>query len=377
MSYFFFKNTIFSPMNARRILLFPVSLVYGFIIGIRTLLYDIGLLKPIEVNVNTIGIGNLSVGGTGKTPHVEYIVELLQNQLKIAILSRGYGRKSSGYILAEKSSTAQQIGDEPAQYIQKFDSIVAVCENRVQGIHNLLNTYPDINLVILDDVFQHRKLKVELNIALTDYNQMYYNDFILPSGNLREFKTAIKRADAVVVTKSPMDISPYDRRNIELKINPKGYQKVFFSHINYLEPVAINEKAKLEQNNFEKIKQQKSGITLFTGIANASPIEDYLRRITPHFSNIRFGDHHHFSENDLDRVKKKHESLPTENKIIITTEKDYNRLADTSMLHVLESYPLYYLPIKVEFNEKDKEEFNQLIIKYATRNKIYIGAYKK
>lgn len=364
-------------MNARRILLLPISLLYGLGVWIRNFFYDAGIIKPKEVNVNTIGVGNLSTGGTGKTPHVEYIVKLVKDQLKVATLSRGYGRKSSGYVLADENSKSDQIGDEPRQYKQKFkDIIVAVCENRLDGVKNLLNQFPDLNLIVLDDVFQHRSLKTELNLVLTDYNNMYYDDFILPSGNLREFAGGIKRADVVIVTKTPKDFSPYDKRNIELKIGAKGYQKVFFSHLVYGEPVAINENAQQNTVTIEELKQQKPGILLFSGIANPKPLEDYLKWITPHFTQLRFGDHHAYNTSDLARIKKNLELLPSPNKIIITTEKDYNRLDQNNLLNELNNYPVYYLPVEIEFNEKDKEEFNNLIIKYATRNKIYVGVYK-
>jgi tetraacyldisaccharide 4'-kinase len=364
-------------MNVRRIFLFPISILYGIGVWIRNFFYDIGVLKPKEVNVNTIGVGNLSTGGTGKTPHVEYIIKLIKDQLNVATLSRGYGRKSSGYVLADENSKSDQIGDEPRQYKQKFKNLtVAVCENRLDGIKNILNQYPDTNVVVLDDVFQHRSLKTELNIVLTDYNNLYYKDMILPSGNLREFAGGIKRADVIIVTKTPLDFSPYDRRNIELKIAAKGYQKVFFSYLKYGQPVPINEAAELNPVSIIELKQTKPGILLFSGIANPSPLEDYLKWITPHFTQIRFSDHHLYNSSDMQRIKKNMELLPVQNKIIITTEKDFNRLDQYNLAEEFQNIPFYYLPIEVEFNEKDKEEFNNIIIKYATRNKIYVGVYK-
>jgi tetraacyldisaccharide 4'-kinase len=365
-------------MNARRILLLPFSLVYGVIVGIYNFLYDIGLLKSVSVKVNTIGIGNLSSGGTGKTPHVEYIVNLLKNELPLAILSRGYGRKTTGFKLADETSNAEIIGDEPMQYYNKFKNIVvSVCENRVNGIQQLLNKYPNLKVVVLDDVFQHRKLKVELNIVLTDYNTMYYDDFILPSGNLREFKTAIKRADVIIVSKSPQNISPYERRNIELTINPKSYQKIFFSYLVYNDLIGISEAVKNKIFTLADLKSTQLGIVLFTGIANAQPLEDFIRRITPHFTHIKFGDHHSYTDSDITRIKNAYETLTVSDKIILTTEKDYNRLVTLQHFNQLNSLPVYYIPVRVEFIEKDKEEFNQLIYKYATRNKIYVGVYKE
>ena len=358
-------------------LLYPFSLIYGFIMAVRNFLYDSGMKKSKDFPVRTICVGNLSVGGTGKTPHIEYLIRLLKDDLKIATLSRGYGRKTSGYLLANENSNSLEIGDEPRQYKTKYPSIlVAVDANRARGIDNLYNQFRDLDLILLDDAFQHRQVKPELSIVLTDYSKMYYDDFALPSGTLREFKSAIKRADVVIITKSPRNLSPYDRRNLEINIGPKSWQKVFFSHIKYLNFIGINSTAKAQLPP-EEVKSNQTSVLIFSGIANSSPLEDYIRTLTTKVTKVDFSDHHQYSESDIARIIKNYELLEGSNKIIVTTEKDFARLDKVELINKFENIPLYYAPIEIEFSEKDKEEFNQIINTYARRNKIYVGVYKE
>lgn len=367
-------------MNALKVLLFPVTLVYGLVVAVRNFCYDSGILKSREFPIHNISIGNLSVGGTGKTPHIEYLIRLLKDEFKLATLSRGYGRQSTGFVLATRNSSSREIGDEPRQYIQKFDDIiVSVDANRIRGMNNLMKQFSDIKVVLLDDAFQHRALKPELSIVLFDYNNPYYSDRLLPIGKLREFRNSIKRADIIIVSKGPEKLSPYDRRNIELAINAKSYQKIYFSYIKYLnfKKAFKGVDAFPEEFTAQYLKENNASILLLAGVANPTPLEDYLRTLTSNFSLIKYPDHHKYNQNDISRIKKQYELLPGDKKIIVTTEKDYSRLDSTDISGELHNLPIYYLPIEIEFQEKDKEEFNQQIIKYARRNKIYVGVYKE
>ncbi|MCP4051590.1 MAG: tetraacyldisaccharide 4'-kinase [Mesoflavibacter sp.] len=328
-------------MKFIRIILFPFVPIYFLVTWFRNLAYDKGWFKSTSYDFPIICVGNLSAGGTGKTPMVEYLIRLLKDETNLATLSRGYGRKTKGFLLAEDSITATELGDEPFQFYHKFkDEItVAVDEDRQHGISTLraLKTKPEV--VILDDAFQHRKVKAGYNILLTTYNNLYVDDFVLPTGNLREPKKGAKRANIIVVTKCPEFLSQNDKEAIVLKLKPKVYQHVFFSHISYNDSV-LNETQKVG------LKALKS-FTLVTGIANAKPLVNYLKSQQLDFNHIEFKDHHNFTADDVKKLSKLER--------IVTTEKDYMRLKNEAVL----KGKLYFLPIKTVID--NSEQFDALV----------------
>lgn len=336
-------------MNILRKILFPFAILYGFITSFRNFLFDKGILKSHSFDLPIIAVGNLSVGGTGKTPQIEYLIRLLFPTNKIATLSRGYKRKSEGFILADASSNAEILGDEPFQFYQKFPNIlVAVDANRKNGIEQLIKiSKPDI--ILLDDAFQHRKVKAGFYILLTAYNDLYADDFILPTGNLRESRSGAERANVVVVTKCPRNLSDKEKNSIERKLQLDSLQKLFFTSIAYDEFIFSEEK----QLSVSEIKNSEK--LLLAGIAKPEPFFDYLKNENDIV--LTFPDHHHFSEKDISEIKSK-----AEGKIIITTEKDFMRLKGN-----LPKEQLFYLPIKSEFLQ-NQEIFDKTILSYVGNN---------
>lgn len=305
-------------------------------------------------DVPIIAVGNLSVGGTGKSPMIEYLVDLLSGQYKIAVLSRGYGRKTKGFLLANQSSTAKELGDEPYQFYRKYNDLeVAVDEKRVRGMENLLSLKPELDLVLLDDAFQHRYVKASCYILLTSYDRLYTNDFLLPAGDLREPRIGAKRAQIIIVSKCPDDLSASRRAEIEKKINPDPNQNLFFSRIKYDVDV-INKKK--EKKALSELRNTR--VLLVTGIADPSLMEDFLKSKHIDFEHLKFDDHQFIGKSDLQHIERKLSELSEEENIIITTEKDYVRnFIDVEL-------PIYYLPIKTEIIE-DGKIFNDLIQNYV------------
>lgn len=345
-------------------LLAPLSWLYAFVLHIRHWLYDTGILKSKSFNVPTICIGNLALGGTGKTPHTEYLIRLLRDKYDVAVLSRGYGRKTRGYIIADESTTAAQIGDEPLQYRLKFNNItVAVDENRCEGANNLINEDNKPDVILLDDAFQHRKIKPGMNILLTEYYNLYKKDRLVPAGKLRDVKSAAKRADIIIVTKSPRVLLPYDKRDVTNIIDAKPYQKIFFTYIDFQKLAPISDMAQ------ETITQDIKSVYLFCGIANPYPLEDYLNRKYNTLITKYFDDHHHFTKNDIDMILDGFNSMIGKNKIIVTTEKDLMRLTNSAFINRFENVPLFTIPIEVRFNDdKAETDFNNLILNYVGKN---------
>ena len=337
-------------MNILRKILFPFAVLYGFITSFRNFLFDKGILKSHSFDLPIIAVGNLSVGGTGKTPQIEYLIRLLSPTNKIATLSRGYKRKSEGFILADASSNAEILGDEPFQFYQKFPNIlVAVDANRKNGIEQLIQiSQPDI--ILLDDAFQHRKVKAGFYILLTAYNDLYANDFILPTGNLRESRSGAERANIVVVTKCPPNLSDKEKNDIERKLQLESLQKLFFTSIAYDEFIFSEE----SQISVSEIKNSEK--LLLAGIAKPEPYFDYLKNEKDVV--LTYPDHHHFSEKDIAEIKEK-----SKDKIIITTEKDFVRLKGN-----LPKEQLFYLPIKSEFLQ-NQEVFDKTIFNYVKNNR--------
>ena len=346
-------------MHFLRILLFPLSLLYGTIIWLRNKFFDWGILPSRSFDHPLIGIGNLSTGGTGKTPHVEYLMQLLKPHFMVSTLSRGYKRKTRGFKFAGSKSRVRDIGDEPLQmYLKHPDTFVAVCENRRKGVKKILETNPRNEVILLDDVFQHRYVKPGLNILLTDYHKIFTRNYILPTGNLREFRHGAKRADALVVTKTPGVFSPLDRKLILDELSRYQIENIFFSYIKYGQWIPLNKKARVAR------MQKAKSIFLITGIANPVPLGEHLKRLCIDLKVFRFSDHHQFTLKDLEKVKEKYSETFSGSKAIITTEKDTMRLRDPKLIKILESIPVYYVPIEVDFHQSDKKAFNKMVMDY-------------
>jgi len=334
-------------MNLLRKILFPFSILYGFVTSIRNWLYDINVFKSQGYNVPIIAVGNLSVGGTGKTPQIEYLIRLLETKYSVATLSRGYKRETKGFILADKNVNAKIIGDEPFQFYNKFLNIkVAVDANRANGITKLLNLVDKPNVILLDDAFQHRKVKAGLYIMLSAFDDLYCNDFILPAGNLRESRAGVKRANIVVVTKCPMDLSVESQNKIKTKLKLNSNQQLFFTSIEYDDKVfnAFETKTVSSLKDIDKI--------VVAGIAKPLPFFNYLQSKPSEIMN--FTDHHNFTDVDVKTILNK-----AKDEIIITTEKDYVRLKDK-----INSSNLYYLPIQTKFIN-NKNQFDKTILNYV------------
>lgn len=343
-----------------KILLYPISLLYYLVLLIRHKLYDWGILKSKSYNIPNICVGNLNLGGTGKTPHIEYLVRLLSDKYNVAVLSRGYGRDTKGYLLANENHTHHDIGDEPLQYLKKFNNIrIAVDENRCEGMNRLLQEENPPQIILLDDAYQHRKIKPGLNILLTDYYNLYKNDRLVPAGNLRDIKKAADRAKIVVVTKSPSVITSYYRRDVESILKLKPHQKIFYSYIEY------QEFQPLSKTSYDIDVKEAKTVLLVSGIANTYSLTDYLKRKYNTISKIEYNDHHNFTEKDIDLIIKKYNDLIGKNKIIVTTEKDAMRLINSSLISKFDDIPVFTIPIKIKFHKENGISFNDEILNYV------------
>lgn len=355
--------------------LYPASCLYGAAVVIRNKLFDWGILRSKSFSTPVICIGNLAVGGTGKTPHTEYLIKLLGRKNQVAVLSRGYKRHTKGYVLATPESTSKTIGDEPFQMYSKFPSIlVAVDENRQHGIEKILSTKnPGIDVVLLDDAFQHRYVKAGLNILLTDYHRLFCDDALLPAGRLREPISGKHRAQIVIVTKCPSDIKPIDYNIITKRLNLYPYQKLFFSTFRYGKLQAIFPEAASESNKAIALSAlSNKEILLVTGIASPAPILEKLEGCVKKIDLLSFSDHHDFSQRDVELIKERFNKLIGGQRLLITTEKDATRLKHHPALHE-ELKPFFYtLPIEIKILQNQQEIFNQHIIDYVrkdTRNR--------
>lgn len=335
-------------------ILLPFSLLWRLIVGVRNSLYDLNILRSKKFGKPfTIGIGNLSLGGSGKSPHVTFIAEALKDRYTVALLSRGYGRKTKGFRLASEKDSFREIGDEPAMYKRMFPDLkVAVSEKRVEGITRLMKSDPDLEVVILDDVYQHRQLQPSINILITDFASPFYKDKLLPAGRLREPVSGKKRADVIVVSKTPEDVTSSAKNEVIARIEPAEKQLVFFSGIAY---------CPLRSAWSKGTAPAKGDLVLLTGIVNPAPLRQHLGskyNIVKHFA---FRDHHTFSKKDLKMVKEYFNNIAAPEKLIVTTEKDLSRLVP-ELRSELQDLPLYVLPIKVSMEEKDKETFINHIV---------------
>jgi len=352
------KNILYYIFSVVRIFLYPFALIYGALVWLRNRLYDAKFFTSISFSVPVITVGNLSTGGTGKTPHVEYLVRLLQYRFRVATMSRGYKRHTQGFLVADENSNALRIGDEPMQYHMKYpELVVSVAEERMTGIPALLQRRPDVDVILLDDAYQHRSVKAGLTILITDYSQPFYEDHILPFGRLRESRNAYKRANVIIVSKCPLDMDETQARKMEGFIQPQSYQQVFFTGIHYDRPYDLmtNEPIDLISKN----------IILVCGIARPEPLINYLKSHSADVHTLSYHDHHYFVTADLEEIKSTFDSWQVEQKIIVTTEKDATRLH----LHLdkLKAWniTIAILPIAVTILFNKVNIFDNLVLKYV------------
>lgn len=340
-----------------RPLLFPIAALYGGIMWVRNRAYDNNVYASIEFDLPVISVGNLSTGGTGKTPHVEYLIRLLQYHYRLATMSRGYKRRTQGFKLADAKTNAFVIGDEPMQYHQKFpEVVVSVCEDRLTGIPYLLSQRPDIDVLLLDDAYQHRSVKPGLNILITDYSRPFYKDFILPFGRLRESRKTYQRADIIIMSKCPVSLSQSEAAELRIKINPQPHQEVFFSTVAYAQ-------------SYEAISRQAvqlaadTQIILLTGIAKPEPLLTHLQTQVASVHLLRHPDHHYFSTKDIEELRQAYENLPIGNRAIATTEKDYTRLSIHKELLANLGLSIIVMPIEIKILF-DESHFEQRVYAY-------------
>ena len=344
-----------------RIILFPVSLLYGFITFLRNKLFDWGIMHSVKFPLPVISVGNLSVGGTGKTPFVEYLIRLLKDDYRVATLSRGYKRKSKGFLLADDSSTALDLGDEAFQFKTRYPGIdVAVDEKRVHGVSTLREMKPGPDVILLDDAFQHRWIRPGLSILLTDFYHLFTGDYMLPTGNLREFRSGAERADIMVVTKTPRVLSPITRQRVLDQIKPKAHQSVYFSYIHH------GDFTRIQGVEFHPGTDYKDHtVLLLAGIANPYPLELFLKDRCARLEHLYFSDHHQYTKKDIVRITRVFNKIFSKKKIIVTTEKDMVRLIHPDLLELIRYLPICYVPITVDIHDGDREPFKKQISEYV------------
>lgn len=337
------------------IILSPISLIYGFLVLFRLSLYRFGILKSIKFSLPVISIGNLSVGGTGKSPHIEYLLDLLSPYIVIGTLSRGYKRKTTGFKIVDTNNTAEEVGDEPLQFKKNFpDNIIAVAENRVLAIPHMIMQKPDLQCVLLDDAFQHLAIKPALNILLTDFNDLYIRDFLLPSGRLREWRSGYKRADYIIITKCDSNIGEQEMIQIIRKINPLPNQKIFFSTLKYQDPYHLLSNEKITLTN-------QQHIMVVSGIANNHSLINFISSFTNNITEFDYSDHYQFEEKDIESILMNFEKMNQPNSIILTTQKDATRLLPFASRFEQAKIPIFVLPIKVTFPIRQTNNLDESI----------------
>jgi len=346
-------NSKFGGLKIFRVLLFPISVLYGMVVKLRNYLYNKNIIQSTSFNFPVIAIGNLSVGGTGKSPMVEYLLRLFSPSFKIATLSRGYKRKTRGYVLANDKTTAIDIGDEPMQFQIKFPQVsVAVGEERAIAIPQILFDRPDTDLIIMDDAFQHRAVNAGLNILLTAYNDLFSKDYLLPMGNLRDARSSYRRADIIVVTKCPVHLSEEEKETTIRSIAPMDHQQVYFSVIRYGEPYHILTRDK-------KSIDKQTQVLLVCAIANPEPLKKFLLESAYSCETQYYRDHYIFSIDDMKLIIKRYEKMKGSKKMIVVTEKDAVRLVKFE--NILKNIPLYVLPMETRFLFEEDASFNKRI----------------
>lgn len=349
-------NNIF--LKSFRILLLPFAIIYGFIVKCRNYLYNTQRLRSLTFNFPIICVGNLAVGGTGKSPMVEYLLRLMNEEFETATLSRGYKRKTKGYVLANDKTTALEIGDEPMQFHLKFPNVaVAVGEERVVAVPHLLQDKPTLQTIILDDAFQHRQINAGFNILLTEYSNLFTHDYFLPTGDLRDERKSYKRAQVIVVTKCPATLDEAQKKKLLYDIHAWPGQQIFFTCIDYGVPYHIFDK----QKTWELTGREE--VLLVCGIANPEPLKNYLLNKTHTYYQLNYSDHHIFNIDDLNTIKEKFDGIDVKNKIILTTEKDAVRFVKFDK--ELESLPIYVIPISHKFLFNEAKQFNLLVLNYV------------
>lgn len=336
-----------------RILLAPFAVLFGIAVSVKNLLYSSGILKGVKFSVPVINVGNLTVGGAGKTPHTEYLIRLLKEYIQVATLSRGYRRKTKGFMLVQPGHNAETAGDEPLQYKRKFPDItVGVSESRSLGIPKMLQYNPQIKTILLDDAFQHRSIEPAFNILLTEYGHLYTDDFLLPVGRLREWKSGSRRANRIIVTKCPKDLPVEEAEGIRKKIRPLPYQKLYFSRYRYHHPYYIFNRS------YQILLEEDVDVLLVSAIARTAYLEEYVSERVNTLKSLQYEDHHTFTSFDLGQIERHFMHIESGKKLILTTEKDAMRLElHKAFLHE-KKLPVFALPIEVEFLFGQQDAFD-------------------
>ncbi|MBN1413765.1 MAG: tetraacyldisaccharide 4'-kinase [Bacteroidales bacterium] len=353
-------------------ILFPLSLLYGIVVFFRNLLFDLGIIKSEHFPFPVISVGNLTIGGTGKTPHVEYLIKLLKDSHRIAVLSRGYKRKTKGFQLAVTGSTAEEIGDELLQIHNRFPEIlVAADSDRIHGIGQLIAKFPGLEIIILDDAFQHRYVNPGLSIVLVDYKRPVFRDFLLPMGNLREYRCNINRADIVIVTKCPPGMDELQQQDFIRRLRLWHEQPVFFTYYQYGDIIPVLEEKSGKTFTWQN-ERNYANILMVTGIADYRPLKDYLSQFTVNVIVLSFADHHSYKPNDIRIIEQKLATLPADSTIIITTEKDATKFKEIpGELDKISPF-LYYIPVEVRFLEEEDKSFNEMIISFCSEKTVIL-----
>ncbi len=348
-----------------KILLSPFSLLYLLGSGLNSLLYRTGLLKSMSFTFPVISVGNLSIGGAGKTPHIEYLIRLLKDYLNVATLSRGYGRKTRGFMEIQTHMTAEETGDEPLQFKRKFPEITAVvAENRAFGIPRIISDHPEAQLILLDDAFQHRAVKPGLNLLLTEYDQPFTRDFPLPSGRLREWRSAYKRADAIIVSKCPADLSLEKAAAMRREIAPEPHQRLFFSYYGYGAPYYIfNPRYRVDLN-------QEWDVLLICAIARREYLLSYLKQAAGSVKVLAYEDHHVFTNGEIGQLHTEFQRMESDKKVILTTEKDAVRLEMHRQFLLDNRMPIFALPAEVKFHFGEGPAFDQYVKDFLLNFKV-------
>lgn len=354
-----------------RFLLIPFSVLYGMAIGFRNFLFNTGIRKSTAYKIPIIVVGNLTVGGTGKTPHVEMIIRMLhQQKISCAVLSRGYGRRTKGFLEITTDHSAWDAGDEPRQIKQKFPRVPVIVDgNRRRAIGKIREIHPEVQVIIMDDGFQHRKVKPGLSLLLRDYESLDQRQFLLPAGRLREPLSAAKRADHQIITRTPEFFSPMEKRIIREEVQKFADQDIFFTYMHYGDLHSPADEGKASMFGMEYYAERGYHVMLFAGIAKPVPLEEKLRklfgdRVHTHF----FSDHHDYTASDLEKMLAAYRDIPSEDKILITTEKDAMRLVRPDLSSLWQQLPLFYLSIEARFHHDDQEKFLQMLRDYLRKS---------
>ena len=334
------------------------------------MMYNTGIIPSEEFYLPVICVGNITVGGTGKTPHTEYLAGLLRENFKVAILSRGYKRKTRDFRIVSSSSLVSEVGDEPLQLFRKFpDNLVAIDRNRVRGIWKILQADPETEVIILDDGYQHRRLTPGFSILLSDYERLIVRDHLMPYGNLRENSGNMRRADIILITKSPADISPIHRRLIVKEVNKAPYQNLYFTSLTYNTPQPVFDTKDPAKAPSDPLKYAGCGIVLITGIANGLLLKEYIQKTAGELIHLSFPDHYNFKEKDISGIFKAYQGLKSQVKYVFTTEKDAVRLREFTNIAEPVRSALFYIPVGIHFLNEDKDEFDNIIVDYVRKNK--------